>query len=277
MFHAGHGFDLDAYLARIGYAGPRSANLDTLDAIHLAHTETIPFENLSPLLGWPVRLDSRSLQQKLVHDGRGGYGFEHNLLLGHALTVLGFHVTGLAARVLWNLPGGAVTSRGHMLLLVDLDDRAYIADAGFGGLTLTRPLRLQPDISQTTSHESFKLAKRGLAFELEASVSGRWTPLYRFDLQEQLLPDYEMSNWYLSTHPDSHFVTGLVAARAAPGRRFALRNTELTVRHADGPTDRRRIATAAELRSTLESLFRLTLPKAPELQAMLHRLVARAA
>ena len=53
-------FDLNAYLERIGYTGPRTANPDTLRAIHLLHPQTIPFENLDPLLGRPVLLDMAS-------------------------------------------------------------------------------------------------------------------------------------------------------------------------------------------------------------------------
>src|SRR4249920_3430118 len=93
---------LDEYFQRIGHTGPRSPTLDTLRALHLRHTTTIAFENLSPLLGWPVHLDIESLHQKLVRDGRGGYCFEQNLLFSHALRALGFRVAGLAARVLWN-------------------------------------------------------------------------------------------------------------------------------------------------------------------------------
>ena len=71
--------------------------------------------SVNPLLKWPVRLDAPSLEQKLVRSGRGGYCFEQNLLLSHVLNGLGFKVTGLAARVLWNAPEGAITPRGHML------------------------------------------------------------------------------------------------------------------------------------------------------------------
>src|SRR6266567_4718903 len=90
--------DLDGYFQRIGYTGERRATLDTLRAIHVRHPEAIAFENLNPLLKWPVRLDAPSLQQKLVCAGRGGYCFEQNLLLSRVLTGLGFKVTGLAAR-----------------------------------------------------------------------------------------------------------------------------------------------------------------------------------
>lgn len=271
------GFDLDAYFERIGYSGSTAPTLDTLAAIHLAHARAIPFENLNPLLRWPVRLDAVSIQQKLVRQKRGGYCFEQNLLLSHALTALGFSVTGLAARVMWNAPEGAITPRGHMLLLVDLDDRPYIADVGFGGQTLTAPLRLETGTEQATPHEPFRLIRKGDMFVLEAAAGGSWRPLYRFDLQEQFLADYEVTNWYLSNHPQSHFVTGLVAARPDDGRRFGLRNNELTEHRVNGPTERRRLATAAELRRALEGVFRLALPDAPELQAALERITARAA
>ncbi len=209
--------DLDAYFERIGHGGGRTPVLDTLRAIHLRHPQSIPFENLNPLLGRPVRLDAQSLQKKLVFDGRGGYCFEQNLLLSHALKGLGFRVVELAARVLWNTPEGVVRPRSHMLLLVHLEDGAYIADVGFGGLTLTAPLRLQADIEQATPHEPFRLIEQGQEFVLQALIGDAWRPLYRFGLQEQLLPDYEVTSWYLSNHPESQFVTTLMVGQAGTG------------------------------------------------------------
>lgn len=268
--------DLDAYFRRIGYGGPRTPTLATLRAIHLLHPRAISFENLDPFLGRPVLLDPESLERKLVREGRGGFCFEQNLLLRHALEGLGFDVTGLAARVLWNAPEGAVTARGHMLLRVDVDGESYVADVGFGGLTLTAPLHLETGVEQATPHERFRLAVVGDAFVMQAAVRGEWKTLYRFDLQEQLQPDYEVSSWYLSNHPKSHFVTGLVAARAGADRRWALRGTELAVHHLDGRTERRVLADATELRAELEGTFGLTLPDEPGLDAALERLAARA-
>ena len=56
------GINLDAYFERIGYAGSTNPSLKTLKAIILKHTATIPFENLNPLLRWPVMLDMESLR-----------------------------------------------------------------------------------------------------------------------------------------------------------------------------------------------------------------------
>jgi N-hydroxyarylamine O-acetyltransferase len=261
--------DLDAYFRRIGYDGPRDATLDTLAAIHLQHPIAIPFENLNPLLRWPVRLDTASLQQKLVRDGRGGYCYEHNLLLSQVLQQLGFQVKWLAARVLWNVPEGIVRPRSHMLLLVDHADGRYVADVGFGGLTLTGPLRLVTDIEQQTPHEMFRLIADGGLHVMQARIDGAWRSLYAFDLQEQLLTDYEVVNWYLCNNPESHFITGLVAARADRGCRYALRGIELTVHSLTAGTERRLLTTAAEVRTALHDVFHITLPEGPELDAAL--------
>lgn len=261
--------DLEAYCRRIGYAGNRKPTLDVLRNIQLCHTETIAFENLNPLMGWPVLLDVSSLQQKMVRDGRGGYCFEHNLLLKHMLEALGFQVTGLAARVLWNTQEGVVPPRSHMLLQVDLDGCPYIVDAGFGGVTLTGPLRLEPGIEQTTPHETFRLLKVNDEFIAQVHIRGEWISLYRFGLSEHLLPDYEVASWYLSTHPESLFINGLLAARVAKDCRYALRNNRLTVYHRHGEIERQLIPNVQDMRETLETVFRITLPDMPELETAL--------
>ena len=268
--------DLDAYFERIRYAGGRAPTLATLAAIHVRHAEAIAFENLNPLMGWPVRLDVESLQQKMVRDGRGGYCFEQNLLFKHALDALGFRVTGLAARVLWGAPEETVAARSHMVLRVDLEEQPYIVDVGFGGVTLTGPLRLEADIEQFTPHEPFRLLKVNDEFIEQVKLRGDWMSLYRFNLQENLLPDYEVANWYLSNHPDSRFVTGLLAARPAPDRRYALLNNQFAVHHLNGRTERRILTSADDMRETLENAFRLTLPDTPDLDELLARLAAQA-
>jgi N-hydroxyarylamine O-acetyltransferase len=187
---------------------------------------------------------------------------------------VGFRVTGLAARVLWNQPEDAITTRNHMLLRVELDGVAYIADVGFGGLALTSPLRLEPDIEQETPHAPFRLLRKNGDYQVQARIGTGWKTLYRFDLQEQFLPDYAVSSHYLATHPDSHFLAGLIAARPDGGQRYALRNNQLAIHHLDGRTERRTLAGAEEIRTVLERDFRLPLPGAPELDATLDKLAA---
>lgn len=264
-------FNLDAYLERIGFRGPRTSTLDTLEAVHALHPAAIPFENLNPLLGWPVALDVESLQAKMVAGGRGGWCFEHNTLFRHALEALGFSVSSLAARVLWNAPDGPVGPRSHMLLLVDLGGRRYIADVGFGGNVLTAPLRLEPQIAQPTPHEPHRLLPLDNGYVLQASFAGEWNPFYRFTLEPQFPADYEVSSWYLCHHSSSFFRRELLAARTMPEARFALRNNALAIHRKDA-TEKRTLGDVEALRTCLEMDFGLTLPESPELDAALERL-----
>lgn len=266
--------NLQAYLHRIGYDKPVAPTLEVLRAIVYHQATAIAFENLNPLLGLPVSLAPADLERKLVVERRGGYCFEHNLLLAQALQTMGFAVSGLAARVLWTRQEDEITARSHMLLRVDLDACTYLVDVGFGGLTLTGVLALQADVVQDTPHEPFRLLRRDGDWWMQAKVRGDWATLYRFDLQRQHPIDYEACNYYLSTHPSSHFVTGLVAARPVADGRYALRNRELAFHACSGASERRTLASVDEVLAVLENKLGLQLPQIPQLQTRLAALFA---
>jgi N-hydroxyarylamine O-acetyltransferase len=58
--------DLDAYLARINYVGPRAPTFDTVTGILHAHIASIPFESFDVLLGRPIRLDPECALRRRV-------------------------------------------------------------------------------------------------------------------------------------------------------------------------------------------------------------------
>ena len=124
--------DLDAYFERIGYSGPCEPTLGVLNAITLAHTSAIPFENLDVLLGRPIALDPASLVDKLVRRRRGGYCFEQNGLLLIVLEALGFQAVPISARVRWQRPRDFTPPRTHLFLRVELDGESWLADVGIG-------------------------------------------------------------------------------------------------------------------------------------------------
>lgn len=263
--------DLNLYFSRIGYRGQPRADLETLTELQRLHAQTIAFENLDPLTGRRVKLDPASLQQKLIVEGRGGYCFEHNGLMQLVLRQLGFDVTPLGARVMWNSPPDTILARTHCLTCVRIDGEAYIVDVGFGALTPTSPLRLQPGIVQQTAHEPMRLVAEGDTYVLEALTEATWRPMYCFDLQPQFPADYAMANWYVSTFPESHFVTRLGVARPVPGRRYTLRGAELAEHEVGGRTTRTRIESVEELRRVLTEVFAINLPEELELDAALLR------
>ncbi|WP_213779156.1 arylamine N-acetyltransferase [Caballeronia sp. dw_276] len=266
---------LAAYFDRIGYTGPREASGETLAALHRLHPQAIPFENIDTLLGLTPRLDLESVFAKLVSARRGGYCFEHNLLFRAVLETIGFETTGLAARVLWADPD-AMLPRTHMMLLVETPDETWLADVGFGSMTLTAPLVFDNGREQATPHETFRLdlIERG-DFKLLVKLGDTWKPVYRFDLEPQVPSDYDMANHYVSTLPDSVFVNHLIVGRVVPGQRQTLFDRTLTRR--GKAEEHRDIATAAEARDALEDTFGLSLPADAKVGKLLERLVARSA
>lgn len=265
--------DLDAYCERIGYAGPRRPTLQTLRAIHAAHPAAIAFENLDPLLGRPVALDMDSVQRKLVQARRGGYCFETNGLFAAVLRAIGFELTGLAARVLiGHAPG--TSRRSHMLLKIDLEEDAYIADVGLGSWALSAPLRLDDEGEQQTPHGLFRIVRDGGFLEEQTKIEGAWKSLYRFTLEETYPQDYEVANWYTSAHPESQFRKRLMAARLPMGRRLGMLDNRFSIHYSDGRVERRELQTAEEIAGILETEFAIALPgPRAELLSALARLV----
>jgi N-hydroxyarylamine O-acetyltransferase len=119
--------DLDAYLGRINYTGPRTPTYDDLTGILQAHIASIPFESFDVLLGRPIRLDPEGLQAKIVTARRGGYCFEHASLMYAALERIGFAPVRHASRVLLFEPRHEGV-RQHMFVTITISGATYVID-----------------------------------------------------------------------------------------------------------------------------------------------------
>lgn len=262
--------NLSAYFNRIGYSGSIAPTLATLESLHALHPAAIPFENLSPLMEEPVPLDQKNLERKLLADRRGGYCFEHNHLFWRVLLDLDYAVRGLAARVLWNHPEGAQRPLSHMLLAVDISGATHIVDVGFGGLTLTRPLRLRAGVEQETPHETFRFEESEGNWRLQARLAENdWRTLYVFDLAEFTEADYAPLNRALSTDPASRFRRSLMAALSTRGARHTLLGNRLSLYRPGEPPEHQELADLGSVRKALSETMRISLPPAERLDPAL--------
>jgi N-hydroxyarylamine O-acetyltransferase len=254
-------FDLTAYLARIGFHGDRPPTRATLDAIARGHATTIPFENLDVLWGRPIAIGPEALMRKLVHEKRGGYCFEQNNLMLHALRAIGFRVTPLGARVRWQIPRDVMPARTHLFLQVHLPDGDYLVDVGLGGSSLpgTIPFRFGEELE--TSHEPRRLTNDGGRMFHQMWNGTEWTDVCEFSLEEMHPIDCEVANWYTSANPSSHFRQKLVVGRAnADGTRCAIRDGVFTHRRGGEIIESRELRSAAELLELLARRFDLHFP-----------------
>jgi N-hydroxyarylamine O-acetyltransferase len=261
--------NLNAYFERIGFAGSIAPTIQTLELLHALHPAAIPFENLAPLGGDGVMLDQQSLERKLLIDKRGGFCFEHNFLFMRMLADLDYEVRPLAARVLWNNPEGATGKPSHMLLLVDIKGQKYIADVGFGGLSLTTPLRLRAGTEQDTPHETFRLTGGEPDWTLEVRIGEDWRAVYTFttDTVE------EVELWDLSRdlagNPASPFTNKLIVTLAPSGRRLKIVDRRYIIQPTGEAATERELTGIEDLRAVLSEDFDLALPQSERLLAKL--------
>lgn len=268
--------NLGEYFERIGYGGATAPDLDVLQALVSAHTKAIPFENLDPVMGVPVDdLGPAALARKLVQRGRGGFCYEQNGLMGYVLTELGFRVRRLAGRVVWMRPPDAPAPppQTHTVLAVTFPGShgSYLVDVGFGGQTPTSPLRIETGTVQQTTHEPYRLDDRGDGLVLQAQVRGEWQPLYEFSTRTAPDIDLAVGSWFVSTHPSSHFVTGLTAARVTDDARLNLAGRNLAIHRADA-SEKIRLDDAAAVVDTLRDRFGINVSDVGERGALQARL-----
>ncbi|MGO4447008.1 arylamine N-acetyltransferase [Mycobacterium sp. 2YAF39] len=253
--------DLAAYFDRVGYTGQAAADLETLHAIVAAHNGAIPFENLDPVMGIPVAdLGVLALTDKLVHRRRGGYCYEQNGVMGYVLAELGFGVERLGGRVVWMNTSGDLPAQTHEALSVTVPgaDERWLVDVGFGGQTLSSPIRLEVGTIQPTRHEPYRVLHHSDGYVLQAQIRDEWQALYTFSSRPIPQIDREVGSWYVSTHPRSGFVTGLSVALVTGDARWNLRGRNLAI-HSSGDTERIRFATAAGVLTALTERFGIDL------------------
>ncbi|MGC5700523.1 arylamine N-acetyltransferase [Pseudomonas sp. NFXW11] len=268
-----HLMNFDLYLRRLGFHSTPAATLETLRELQLRHVCEFAFESLSTLLRLPVPIDLPSVERKILHEGRGGYCYELNQSFMALLQHLGYEVRGITGRVVMGGPEDAHTARSHRLTLVQLGGQRYTVDVGFGGMVPTAPLLLDTEEEQVTPHEPYRITRRGDSYTLRAKVAEEWRAMYVFDLQVQGDVDYDMGNWYVSTHPDSPFLGQLKVARIGLGLRHTLNNGSYALHRMGQLSERREIADADELMHLLKNTFALRLPPHPELRQVLEQLL----
>ena len=248
--------DLDAYLARIGYAGTPRPDLETLTAIPRAPRRTRPAENRDVQLQRPGDVSLQHAFDKLVTRRRGGWCYEMNGLLGWALGEIGFAVTRMAGAV-GRTERGDISHGNHLVLRVDLD-RPYIADVGFGDGTL-EPVALVAG----------PITVAGYDFRLEALDADWWrfhnhalggAPYFDFTQASASDTALNVTCQWLRTSPDSIFTQFPIVQRHTPDGLVIILGRTLR-RIQPGERTQALIGTADEFLDILTREFDLDVPE----------------
>jgi N-hydroxyarylamine O-acetyltransferase len=224
--------DVEAYLRRIAYDGPRDPSATTLRNLHRQHLFTVPFENLDIALGTPIRLEPEALFDKIVTRKRGGFCYELNGLFHDLLAALGFRVEMLSARV-HRADRSYSQEFDHMLLKVTLE-APWIADVGFGD-SFVDPLLLWSEAAEAATDTPDGKSR----FSLHSS-DGEWdllrrdngdspVPLYRFTEVARRLNEFDDMCHFHQTSPESHFTQNHICSKATPDGRVTISGIRLII------------------------------------------------
>jgi N-hydroxyarylamine O-acetyltransferase len=250
---------LDAYFDRIGFAGTARIDLETLGQLHLQHSLSIPYENIDVQLGRPLDLDLERSFTKLVVQGRGGWCYEMNGLLGWALEEIGFEVMRMNGGVL-QVERGEGAMGNHLVLCVQLDE-PWIADVGLGdGPVEPYPLREHAFIQRGFA---YRLEQRGDSwrFHNHPGSTAASFDFYHRPADEGLFA--RNCNW-LSTDPESPFMKALVCQRVIPqGYEFLV--GRVATRFTTEGREERLIDSGEELVQSLSDRFGLNVPEVADI------------
>jgi N-hydroxyarylamine O-acetyltransferase len=250
--------DLDAYLARINYTGPRTPTYEALAGILRAHIASIPFESFDVLLGRPIRLDPEGLQAKIVTAHRGGYCFEHASLMHAALEAIGFAPVRHASRVLLFEPRHE-SVRQHMFLTVTISGTTYVIDPGFGPFACPIPIPIDgtPVPTNTPTH---RLARDGNYWFLYVTRDGEQIQGWISAMEEEYSVDFEMMNHYIATHPASFFTHNILASAVTTDGRINIMNQDVHMIR-NGTAELTQLADRKALRALVVQHFGFDLPE----------------
>lgn len=243
--------DVEPYLRRIEYNGPREPSSAALRSLHRQHLFTVPFENLDIALKTPIFLDLTLQYDKIVRRHRGGFCYELNGLFCALLIALGFRVQMLSARVRRD-DGGFGPEFDHMLLRVDLEE-PWLVDVGFGD-SFVDPIVFRAGGADQVNGHRYLVLPFGEEWQLLRQDDKGEVPLYIFrDLPRQF-SEYEGMSTFHQTSPESGFTKRWICSKATRDGRITLANRRLIVTAGDR-REESVLATDDEVRQCLRDHF----------------------
>lgn len=248
------------YLQDLELARPQELDFELVRQIQRKHVTRHTFNNLSVLLQQDMPLESEYLFNKIVAQGRGGYCFEHNKLVFEVLAEIGFDVTILLARVVYNRD--ADVPRTHRITLLSFEGEKYIVDAGFGHYSARFPIKLEPGLVQDQGDNCYRIIKdeRG-EYGFQIIKDGEFFTLYSFDLARYNESDCQMSHFFSHKYPEAGFVNNLVVCQKYDDYTLSLRNGELH-KMTQGVTEIETITSIDVFFDTMNRVFGLDVDKA---------------
>lgn len=240
--------EVQEYLARIHYRGPKEPTIDTLSELQRCHILTVPFENLSVFGKEKIILSKEWLFDKIVRRHRGGFCFELNTMFSFLLNYFGFKYKIHAGMVYSRKTGRIGPPCDHRVLVVNIEGELWLTDVAFGD-SCWMPLRLTGLAEQQEQQSGiYRIRKDGDFYIFEEKVKiivddfGReemvkeqftspgdpsWAPRYGFDLIPRQTEDFHKMLDYHQTDAKSPFTHDRICTVAKPCGRVTLSGSKI--------------------------------------------------
>ena len=240
------------YLQRLGYTGSLSPTFALLKTLHSLHVQTFAFENISTFLWEQEPITLEYIQEKILADGRGGGCYELNGLFYELLSKLGFDATLMCAKV---YKGKTVDEMSqHACIRVNIDNRNYYVDTGFGEGVITTPLPMNSkQFIQTPAGVVFKPKRPSLLIDTNAVAFSHFIP-------RMLYHQTDATSWFKNN------LTCMIATESS-------QNILTNLTYTQSSKASKKIESPEELHNTLTIDFRLNLH--PEISSKLFAMLVK--
>ncbi|KAJ5998938.1 Arylamine N-acetyltransferase [Penicillium sp. IBT 35674x] len=224
-------------VVRLGASVDSESALGFLKVLQRYQLAAVPFENLNLhyAVNRCISIDAQELFEKIVDSGsdRGGYCMENSTLFGTVLRTMGYNVTSVGGRVNeavqpistskdWK--GPKYDGWNHLVNIVAIGEQRYLIDVGFGSSGPHQPVPLIDGFkAHNVGDQHARLIYGHIAQHTGSGQSlwqyeicnggGAWIPAYCFTETEFLPEDFTIINYYMSTSPESWFVSHVVCVR----------------------------------------------------------------
>ena len=119
-----------------------------------------------------------------------------------------------------------------MFLTVQMEGTTFVLDPGFGGHAprIARPAHRRRSAGR--GNDVHRMVQQGREWALEARIDGVPTALWSSSVEPGEPVDFVMANHFVSTFPESPFVTRLMLRAMTRTARVSMMNQDVTVRDA---------------------------------------------
>ena len=250
--------DVEAYLDRISYDGPRECTVEVLDRLLTCHQMSVPFEDLEVFTEGKVpSLAVRDIFDKIVTRHRGGYCFEVNGCFYALLKAFGFECWSVTARIREGKPYPQLPL--HRGTIVKFDDDLRWVDCGSGNQQAGISLSIYDNGIKHTPTGDFRIEQADGHFDLVAydRHADAWSVKLSFSAEPTEIVDFIVMNYYCAGDPKSPFRNMRLVNLRTPTGSIAIEGNTLR-EHVDGRLAMTELA-EEEIPRVLEERFGIVL------------------